>query len=44
MAVEEGWSTRGDPDEMWLSFPNPEPRLEKFEWDKEPSVPTAYAV
>ena len=25
--VEEGWSTRGDPDEMWLSFPNPEPRL-----------------
>jgi salicylate hydroxylase len=28
--VEEGWSTRGDPDEMWLSFPNPEPRLEKL--------------
>ena len=26
--VEEGWSTRGDPDEMRLSFPNPEPRLE----------------
>lgn len=25
--VEEGWSTRGDPDEMRLSFPNPEPRL-----------------
>jgi salicylate hydroxylase len=28
--VEEGWSTRGDPDEMRLSFPNPEPRLKKF--------------
>src|SRR5215469_13623202 len=28
--VEEGWSTRGDPDEMRLSFPNPEPRLEKL--------------
>jgi 2-polyprenyl-6-methoxyphenol hydroxylase-like FAD-dependent oxidoreductase len=28
--VEEGWSTRGDPDEMRLSFPNPEPRLEKI--------------
>ena len=27
--VEEGWSTRGDPDEMRASFPNPEPRLEK---------------
>ena len=25
--VEEGWSTRGDPDEMRRSFPNPEPRL-----------------
>jgi salicylate hydroxylase len=28
--VEEGWSTRGDPDEMRLSFPNPEPRLGKL--------------
>jgi salicylate hydroxylase len=28
--VAEGWSTRGDPDEMRLSFPNPEPRLEKI--------------
>jgi salicylate hydroxylase len=28
--VEEGWSTRGDPDEMRLSFPNPEPRLDKL--------------
>jgi salicylate hydroxylase len=28
--VEEGWSTRGDPDEMRASFPNPEPRLEKL--------------
>jgi salicylate hydroxylase len=28
--VEEGWSTRGDPDEMRLSFPNPEQRLEKL--------------
>ena len=28
--VEEGWSTQGDPDEMRLSFPNPEPRLEKL--------------
>ena len=28
--VEEGWSTRGDPGEMRLSFPNPEPRLEKL--------------
>jgi len=26
--VEEGWSIPGDPDEMRLSFPNPEPRLE----------------
>lgn len=26
--VEEGWSIRGDPDEMRRSFPNPEPRLE----------------
>jgi 2-polyprenyl-6-methoxyphenol hydroxylase-like FAD-dependent oxidoreductase len=26
--VAEGWSTQGDPDEMRLSFPNPEPRLE----------------
>jgi salicylate hydroxylase len=25
--VDEGWSTPGDPDEMCLSFPNPEPRL-----------------
>ena len=25
--VEEGWSTRGDPEEMRASFPNPEPRL-----------------
>ena len=25
--VEESWSTRGDPAEMRLSFPNPEPRL-----------------
>ena len=25
--VEEGWSTRGDPNEMRSSFPNPEPRL-----------------
>jgi salicylate hydroxylase len=25
--VEEGWSTHGDPNEMRLSFPNPEPRL-----------------
>ncbi|HUB96228.1 MAG TPA: FAD-dependent monooxygenase [Stellaceae bacterium] len=25
--VAEGWSTRGDPDEMRLSFPDPEPRL-----------------
>ena len=28
--VAEGWSTRGDPDEMRLSFPNPEPRFEKL--------------
>ena len=28
--VAEGWSTPGDPDEMRLSFPNPEPRLEKL--------------
>jgi salicylate hydroxylase len=28
--VAEGWSSRGDPDEMRLSFPNPEPRLEKL--------------
>lgn len=28
--VEEGWSTGGDPDEMRLSFPNPEPRLAKL--------------
>jgi salicylate hydroxylase len=28
--VEEGWSTRGDSDEMRLSFPNPEPRLAKL--------------
>jgi salicylate hydroxylase len=28
--VEEGWSTRGDPDEMRVSFPNSEPRLEKL--------------
>ncbi|HUB97473.1 MAG TPA: FAD-dependent monooxygenase [Stellaceae bacterium] len=28
--VEEGWSTPGDPDEMRLSFPNPEPRLERL--------------
>ena len=26
--VAEGWSIHGDPDEMRLSFPNPEPRLE----------------
>jgi salicylate hydroxylase len=25
--VDEGWSTAGDPDEMRLSFPNPEPTL-----------------
>jgi salicylate hydroxylase len=28
--VDEGWSTRGDPDEMRESFPNPEPRLAKL--------------
>ena len=28
--VEEGWSISGDPDEMRLSFPNPEPRLKKL--------------
>jgi len=28
--VEEGWSTRGDPDEMRSSFPDPEPRLKKL--------------
>src|SRR6201982_968728 len=28
--VEEGWSIRGDPDEMRLSFPNPVPTLEKL--------------
>jgi salicylate hydroxylase len=28
--VEEGWSTGGDPDEMRLSFPNPEPQLAKL--------------
>jgi salicylate hydroxylase len=28
--VEEGWSTRGDPGEMRLSFPNPEPRLARL--------------
>ena len=28
--VEEGWSTRGDPNEMRASFPNPEPRLAKI--------------
>jgi len=28
--VAEGWSIRGDPDEMRLSFPNPEPRLAKL--------------
>jgi salicylate hydroxylase len=28
--VEEGWSTRGDPNEMRSSFPHPEPRLEKL--------------
>jgi salicylate hydroxylase len=28
--VAEGWSTRGDPDEMRRSFPNPEPRLAKL--------------
>jgi salicylate hydroxylase len=28
--VDEGWSTRGDPDEMRASFPNPEPHLERL--------------
>lgn len=28
--VEEGWSTRGDPEEMRASFPSPEPRLKKL--------------
>jgi salicylate hydroxylase len=28
--VEEGWSTRGDPDEMRASFPDPEPRLARL--------------
>lgn len=28
--VDEGWSMPGDPDEMRLSFPNPEPRLAKI--------------
>jgi salicylate hydroxylase len=28
--VAEGWSTRGDPDEMRRSFPNPEPRMAKI--------------
>jgi salicylate hydroxylase len=28
--VEEGWSIRGDPDEMRASFPNAEPRLAKL--------------
>ena len=28
--VEEGWSIRGDCDEMRASFPNPEPRLAKL--------------
>jgi salicylate hydroxylase len=28
--VEESWSAEGDPAEMRLSFPNPEPRLEKL--------------
>jgi salicylate hydroxylase len=28
--VDEGWSTRGDPDEMRASFPNSEPRLDKL--------------
>ncbi len=28
--VAEGWSTRGDPEEMRRSFPNPEPRLERM--------------
>jgi salicylate hydroxylase len=28
--VAVGWSTRGDPDEMRRSFPNPEPRMAKI--------------
>jgi 2-polyprenyl-6-methoxyphenol hydroxylase-like FAD-dependent oxidoreductase len=28
--IDEGWSTRGDPNEMRASFPNSEPRLEKL--------------
>jgi salicylate hydroxylase len=28
--VAEGWSTRGDPDEMRASFPNSEPRLDRL--------------
>ena len=28
--VEEGWSTRGDPDEMRASFPNSEPHLARL--------------
>ena len=28
--VAEGWSTRGDPDEMRASFPDPEPRLARL--------------
>lgn len=28
--VEEGWSTKGDVEEMRASFPNPEPRLAKL--------------
>jgi salicylate hydroxylase len=28
--VEEGWSTRGDPDEMRASFPDSEPRLARL--------------
>jgi salicylate hydroxylase len=28
--VEEGWSTRGDPDEMRASFPDSEPRLDRL--------------
>ena len=28
--VAESWSTRGDPEEMRLSFPNPEPRLQNL--------------
>ena len=28
--VDEGWSSRGDPEEMRRSFPNPEPRFAKL--------------